>query len=398
MSDKKVLYDSIMEQLERVDSNPTSKYMGSAKMSVHSIVAEIFNKFVHMNPNHVVFRDRISQKGVTESTLCYEKEVVEWLKQIYNANEYEGEIVSGGTESNITGLWIGREYLHKKHKVKPIVYITPLTHYSIKKAVNLLDLSFVEIPFTDEFSIDVHKLKTTIIENNIPAIVIGTIGYTSTGSSDNILEISAILNETRIEKSIDSYLHVDAAIGGLCNPFLSSEPLDFSEVSIDSFGVDFHKCGFMYYGAGLFICRKGLPNLVAMPVPYVPFVSDSSLLSSRSGIIALSCWGIIQLTTLNSWKDIFHSCKKLRDILIDKIVTFNIGKIISASDDSISFLVEFYKKHSESIKIIENIYQLIGFSFTNYDGSEHWCHRVYINNNITYKDIENFIGVFNNEK
>ena len=145
-----------------------------------------------------------------------------------------GIIVSNGTISNITALWVARNYNFRSDGSfkgvaeegfdkaldyygyqDSIILVSPLLHYSFEKAVSLLGIGKKRIhylPLTHRGVVDTKALQRFIIKCNkekkhIMAII-GIAGATETGSIDPLMEMAKISGEFGI------YFHVDAAFGG----------------------------------------------------------------------------------------------------------------------------------------------------------------------------------------
>ena len=68
---------------------------------------------------------------------------------------------SGGTEANIQGLWVQRNRLQSNNYKDIHIYVTSLTHYSIIKACDILNIPKGNqhcIGLNDKYEMDVNKL------------------------------------------------------------------------------------------------------------------------------------------------------------------------------------------------------------------------------------------------
>jgi len=74
----------------------------------------------------------------------FEKEVLDFVADLYNLEDYWGYITSGGTEGNLYGMYMGRDYFAAQSK-KPIFLYSAASHYSIPKNAHLLNLTQYKI-------------------------------------------------------------------------------------------------------------------------------------------------------------------------------------------------------------------------------------------------------------
>lgn len=223
-----------------------------------------------------------------------------------NPEEVDGYIASGGTEANIVGCWMGRNRNRGTGRVA--IVCSFLTHYSIRKAANLLGIA----KNVDYDNLGLHilgtdgnghllldqfetKLKELAVKGVSNIIAIGNAGTTMLGSVDDIPAMSKIIEVVKISyPGTTFHFHVDAAFGGFVIPFLGYLPkIGFTNPSVDSITIDVHKMGLAPYGSGIILARRGLFNEIKSEAPYVPG-DDSSLCGSRPGAMALSCWTVMK--------------------------------------------------------------------------------------------------------
>jgi len=149
----------------------------------------------------------------------------------------------------------------------PLVLKTALSHYSIVKLSNSMP-RFPGYRYKRSLGMDAEKLASYLESSQRRNVIIAaTMGYTTTGTSDDIRVLDNIVRKLR-QRGVNLFVVIDAAINGLCHPFLSKQPLRLSEVSVDCLSMDFHKTGFAPYGASVLLWRDGLSDYVATAVPY----------------------------------------------------------------------------------------------------------------------------------
>ncbi|MDO8424922.1 MAG: pyridoxal-dependent decarboxylase, partial [bacterium] len=205
----------------------------------------------------------------------------------------DGYYCGGGTEGNLMGTWIGREWLRQFRDTMDrgiAVLCTAATHYSVHKATALLDIGqsrasacpncgephiFVADPSGAGITLVGMTLKGEMDVGQGPYgpkqpgdadttkrlpygdlqrvfelkyeegfrrfIIVATVGTTVMGAVDPVRRIAEFIR-TRVHRSARAqcYLHVDASIGGFTAPFVRSEDEIIAHPGRDfpSFGFD----------------------------------------------------------------------------------------------------------------------------------------------------------------
>ncbi len=263
----------------------------------------------------------------------------------------DGYFCGGGTEANIQGMWIGREWLknHPDPMNKGIVILTsPLFHYSIAKASEMLDIGYSQyilchkckephIFYPDPSGTGLNLVKTNEKgQMSIPSLesvfqekyqegfrrfmIVPTVGTSLMGSIDPIKEIGEFIRHQKSETDASFYLHVDASFAGFTVPFVNSSlEFGFSIPEVMSMTVDGDKMGRLPYPAGVFLCRKELMSLVARKVNYVRGNEDNTLSGSRSCISQVLAWYLYQVEGIDGQRKYVNHCIKGRDKLVSLI-------------------------------------------------------------------------------
>lgn len=265
----------------------------------------------------------------------------------------DGYFCGGGTESNLQGILIGRQWLRQRpdpHNRGIVIFTTSLIHYSVIKAAEITDLgrhqyakcsrcehahlflgdvsgrgvNFVGMNAQGQMSVQelrrVFALKYQ--EGFRLFMIVPTIGTTATGSIDPIDEIEAFVTEIHRETDAHFYLHLDASFGGFTAPF-SQNPLaiGFEHSSVMSMTLDGDKMGHLPYPGGVFLCRKGLQQLASRRVEYVGGHNDDTVPGSRTALAPALAWYRFKTLGLEGHRHYVQRCIKLRDILARMIAT-----------------------------------------------------------------------------
>jgi histidine decarboxylase len=265
--------------------------------------------FLGFNSNNIGDPYIDSNYGVHSRT--FERAVLEFVARLFHVDDrkYWGYVTSGGTEANIYGIYVGRNYLEAvarrdgERAPQPMAFFSKDTHYSINKTMDMLRVPSETIPSDSLGRVRVDALIDAIVRNDPiahPPLIIANLGSTFTGAYDDVEEIVRRLRERGIERY---YLHVDAALGGFFLPFaerLSGLPrkvptFDF-RLPIHSVAFSGHKIIGTPIPCGVFMTLfDHLAYGNARQVEYIGSV-DTTLAGSRSGLAPIALWYAIART------------------------------------------------------------------------------------------------------
>lgn len=214
----------------------------------------------------------------------FEREVIAFFADLLGApeNNWWGYVTNGGTEGNLYGLYLARELYPNG-----ICYFSQDTHYSVAKNLHLLNMRHIMIRSLENGEIDYEDLKETIrLHRDLPAVVFANSGTTMTEAKDDIAKIKAILDEFSIA---DRYIHTDAALSGVVNPFLNPRPaFDFSD-GADSISISGHKFIGSPIPCGIVIATKDKVVRIARSIAYIGCL-DTTITGSRNGYTPMVMW------------------------------------------------------------------------------------------------------------
>lgn len=283
--------------------------LGALYTLPHPLAAKTYALFLDQNPNHLGhWADKPPQQG---ATIRLEYEVIRAMTDLYGATgkHLTGYITSGATEGNIFSVWLGKTYLSRFSPPEKIrVLMTSLTHYSVRKAADICGVqSDIVGIHTPTWAMDPDSFLETarrLHKKGITGILLPlTLGYTSTGTSDDIAVISQAV--TRLQKELPRlriFVWIDAATQGLVTPFLS-DFRPFRDPNIQTIVVDFHKYGLVPYSAGILLYRRAMQTLIERPIEYLR-ETDATLSGSRPGAAAAAIWSMIQIMGKRGYRHI----------------------------------------------------------------------------------------------
>lgn len=251
------------------------------------------------NPNHIGCHTTGESEEFFKGTHAIEREVLRiCAEEILNAKagSYDGYIATGGTEGNIQGLWVFRNFLQSTENVKPqeiAVIYSEDAHYSMHKACNLLGMEALVVKVDNKSrQMDKQDLQRQIKEFKSKGIkkfvAVLTMGTTMFGSVDKVDDFIAHIKD----ETDDCMIHIDAAFGGFIYPFSGLNKLNFDRDEIFSFSLDGHKMLQSPYGTGIYLSKKPLLDYVSTNKASYVKGFDQTLCGSRSGAHAVSMWMI----------------------------------------------------------------------------------------------------------
>ena len=263
------------------------------------------------NPNHIGCHTLGKSEHFFGGTQELERELIALCaEQILKAAEgsCDGYVASGGTEANMQAIWIYRNYFINEHAAgldQICILCSDDSHYSMKKAANILCLDIATVPVTEDTrQLQQEALDKIVAEQKTRGkryfIVVANMMTTMFGSVDDTTVYTDVL-----EKHDCLYkLHVDGAYGGFFYPFTEAKhSLDFRNANVSSVTMDAHKMVQAPYGTGLFIIRKGyMQHANTKEASYVEG-EDYTLIGSRSGANAIAIWMILMHYGYWGWEE-----------------------------------------------------------------------------------------------
>jgi len=269
--------------------------LGSMCTEPHPIAVEAYNMFIETN---------LGDPGIFPGTKEIEDKVIKMIgKMLHAPPSFYGKMVAGGTEGNLTALWI-----YKKMRGKKEVIIPEHAHFSFQKASSLMDIKLKVIK-SKEHVMDVQAVKQCIGEHT--SCVVAVAGTTNLGLIDPIEEIGEICAKKGIP------LHVDAAFGGFVIPFLKElgythKKFDFEVEGVMSIAVDPHKMGLSVIPSGCFLVReKSMMDFISVKAPCTHTRMHFSLLGTRPGASAAATYAVMKYFGMDGYKKMVKQCMEL---------------------------------------------------------------------------------------
>jgi histidine decarboxylase len=273
-------------------------------------------KFLHFPINNV--GDPYSPSTYRIHTKDIEREVLAWFAELTHADlgSIWGYVTNGGSEGNLYGLYLARELMHDG-----IVYYSEDTHYSVSKNLRMLAMPSIMIRSQPNGEIDYDDLWETIrIHRQIPPIIMANIGTTMKEATDNIPRIRAMLKEMAIPRS---YVHCDAALGGMILPFVEGAPQWDFGAGTDSLAISGHKFIGSPIPCGIALAKKANVDRIARSIEYIGTL-DTTVTGSRNGITPLILWYAIQKFGHEGFAAQARHCLEMAEYTVDRFRSLGI--------------------------------------------------------------------------
>ncbi|GGF03915.1 pyridoxal phosphate-dependent decarboxylase family protein [Flavobacterium limi] len=245
-----------------------------------------------------------------------ERKLIDWTsKQIGYSENADGIFTAGGSQSNLMGLLLARDYFSLEYQKWNIkldglppdaskfrIFVSDKAHFSNHKNAWILGLgeqSIVHVGVDSRYRMDPKQLDKAIAaeieKGNIPIAITATAGTTDFGNVDPLTEIAHIANRHNL------WLHVDAAYG--CGLLLTEKYrylLNGIELA-DSVSIDYHKSFFQPISSSAFIVKNKLHlNIIKHHADYLnpkeqdydalPAQINKSIIQSTRRFDALKLW------------------------------------------------------------------------------------------------------------
>ena len=291
----------------------SGRIMGSMCCSPHPLAVEAHMRFVESN---------LGKPGLCEGTLELESEVIKMLGNLVNLPDPYGHFLSGATEANITAMYIARKITGRRKVIFP-----RSAHFSVHKAINLMNMEPVKIGLDGD-----HRLSLDDLEGSLDddvAMVFTVAGTTELGTVDPIRRIGEMISDVPI--------HVDAAFGGFVLPFLEEMGRleerfmgwDFSVEEVSTMAIDPHKMGLATIPSGALLKRQGLDRgTLAVPSPYLTMPISYTLSGTRASGAVAGAYAVMSHLGREGYVKVVRSVmdettylkKRLQELSLDPVI------------------------------------------------------------------------------
>lgn len=288
---KEDILHELIKATERDFHFNTGRILGSMYTEPHELAKQAHMMFLEAN---------LGNPDLYPGTQNLEAEVIKMLGELLHNPNAHGQVLGGGTESNITALWIAQKITGKKEVVFP-----KSTHFSIMKAVDLLKLKPIEVGLDENYMMDIDEAESKITDDT--AAVFANAGTTELGVIDPIEKLAELCNEK-------TFLHVDAVFGGFIIPFLGDlgydmPKYDFELPGVSTISIDPHKMGFSTIPAGaLLYPEKEFIKTIEIEASYLISIHHAALSGTRASASVAAAYAVMKHLGREGYREIVRKC------------------------------------------------------------------------------------------
>lgn len=264
------------------------------------------------------------------ATLIEQRIIQETASWIGYGPNHDGVFTSGGSQSNLQALLLARghsiEDLTGRRGLtnldSPVlsrlkVFVCDHTHFSARKSAAILGLphdAIVNVSSRSDGAMCADSLHDALVfaqsSGYHPMAVIATAGSTDRGLIDPIAEIAEVADK------FNTWLHVDAAVGGILTASVEGKRRVTGIEMADSVTIDFHKTFFQPVSCSAIIVKeKSSLKHVALYAHYLnpeschrPNQVTKSLQTTRR-FDALKMWLTIRTVGISAVTAMFKKCE-----------------------------------------------------------------------------------------
>ena len=366
--------EKVLELLERAYDQDhhfdEGRVLASMCTKPHELAIEAHIKFIETN---------LGNPGLYPGTKALEKEVISILGKLLHCPGVPGHMTSGGTESNITALWVAKKEVGKSEILFP-----KNIHFSIKKAIDLLNLKPIEIDLDENYCMSIDDLEVKLSDNT--AAVVCLAGATELGGIDPVEKISQLCSEK-------VFLHVDAAYGGFIIPFLKElgydiPKFDFELAGVSTISIDPHKMGFSTIPAGVLLYRsEEYLEQITVDAPYLLSMKYSTLSGTRNSAAVAATYAVLRHLGRIGFRKVVSECMKNTQYCASKVRELGLELVI----EPVTPVIGIRLKNPETV-----MRELAKQNWFVSQGKFPPCLRIVVMPHVTRAVIDEFMPAFEN--
>lgn len=308
-----IILKELDEFKERDFTFASGHILGSMCTQPHPIAKEAYFRFLETN-----LGDPELFPGAKEIEL----KLISFISRLLNAPKTAtGQIVSGGTDGNITAMWLAKQLTEKKE-----IIISENAHFSFQKIASLMDMKLITLPLNKEYSMETAGMGKRIGKDT--AAVVGIAGSTELGMIDPIPELSEICRDEHI------FLHVDAAFGGFVIPFLKElhydvPDFDFKLKGVSTISVDAHKMGYSAMPLGILVVRdKKWMDEISVESHCISSKKQAGIIGTRSGGPVAAAYAVARYLGMKGYKNLVQRCMNITQYAEKRINEIGLSLVV----------------------------------------------------------------------
>ncbi len=247
--DKEVAFNLIKEELE-LETNERQNLATFCQTYMEDEADELIK--MSLSKNAI---DKTEYPKVTE----IEQRCLSMIENLWNGHKTVGSSTIGSSEGCILGglnMKMRHQTAYPNNSSRLNLIISSGYQVCWEKFSVYFDVELREIDIDiNNLTLNVQAAIDAIDDNTIG--IVGILGVTYTGMYDNIELLNQKLNTYNKSADFPLYIHVDAASGGLYDPFVKPNiKWDFSLNNVISINTSGHKYGLTYPGVGWILFKN----------------------------------------------------------------------------------------------------------------------------------------------
>jgi tyrosine decarboxylase/aspartate 1-decarboxylase len=360
--------NELMQALKRDHIFTNGRVLSSMCTSPHEIAIKAHQMFIESN---------LGNPDLYPGTKQLEIEIIKSLSEMFHGKTISGHMTSGGTEANITALWIARKITGKRQVIYP-----KSAHFSIAKAIDILNMEPVEIELDEHFRMSMDECADKISDNT--AAVVSMAGTTELGVIDPIEELSEHCEDKH-------FLHVDAAFGGFVIPFLKDlgyelPAFDFELNGISSFCTDPHKMGFSTIPSGVLLYRdEKYLERITVEAPYLVSMKHTTLTGTKGSGAVAGTYAVLRHLGRDGFRSVVKECMDNTEYVISRITELGLQPAIKPTMNVIG--IKLKNPQSVQVELAKRNWYVSKSRYPN-------CLRIVVMPHVTRSVIDNFLPAF----
>ncbi len=364
--------DKVLAELENAFQSDhhfkDGRILASMCTMPHDLAIKAHMKFIETN---------LGNPDLYPGTKQLEQDVIKILGELLHGKTAAGHMTNGGTESNITALWIAKKISGKSEVIFP-----KNVHFSIIKAIDLLNLTPVPVELDESYCMSVADVEAKLSDNT--AVVVSMAGATELGTIDPIEKLSELCcNKV--------FLHVDAAFGGFVIPFMNDlgyqlPKFDFELEGVTFISIDPHKMGYSTIPSGALLYRQeGYLDKITVDAPYLISTKHSTLSGTKNSGAVAATYAVLKHLGREGFREIVKKCMENTDYLVSRINELGLELVIKPIMNLICI------KLNNPEKVVNELTKQNWFTSK---GRYPECLRIVVMPHVTRSVIDEFIPVF----
>ncbi len=289
----------------------------------HPVAVQAHVQYIHTN---------LGDPNLFPEVATFERQAVTILGSFLGDSDAVGYITSGGTESNIQAIRASKMLCDVD---VPNIVVPASAHQSFEKARDLTGVEVRKAHLDDRYAVDVNAVDSLVDEDTV--CIVGIAGTTSLGIVDPIPVLA------RIARQNDTFLHIDAAFGGLVIPFLQQPPpFDFRVDGVRSIGVDPHKMGMSTIpSGGLLFKQRDEFDVLSTNTFYSV---ERSITGTRSGAAVAATLAVLRHLGFSGYRDIVGECMRVTRLCVERAAEFDLYPLVDPVMNIVAFAVPDLQK------------------------------------------------------